>query len=270
LQTSIDFLKQVDLDTSRSLVQRVALRMDALEVNARLVQAEYALLKLDDPLQTQKQQLNRLMGRHPDTPFEVDLFTAASFELPNLERAYATALESRPEVRLSRLQIKKAELERREKNAERIPDVSLAFTTFATVNLSEVFPNRLSFFGVQVNWDLYDWGRKRTQLEEKHLAEAHALLDLKDVEAQIIIEVGHHYRKLAEARKEVEAARAVQSAGTERLRVIQNRYTQRDALLSDVLQAQSSLADADHRVMQALLDLATAQADFEKALGVDR
>jgi len=270
LQATVEFLKQLDQDTGRNVVQRVALQAEALDVKAQLVQAEFALLKLQDPLETQKQQLNRLMGRDPDTPFEVDPLAATDLEMPDLKRAYAVAIESRPEVRLARLQVKKAELDRRLKRAERIPDVSLALTSVATVNLSSILPNRLSVVGVQVTWDVYDWGRKRKQAEEKRLTEEQASLDESDIEAQIRIEVAHQYRKLIEARKEVEVAQASQSARRELLRVTQNRYGQRDVLLSDVLRAQSGLVEADNGFTQALLNLATAQADFEKSLGVDQ
>jgi outer membrane protein TolC len=270
LQATVEFLKQLEQDTDRNVVQRVALQAESLDVKAQLVQAEFALLKLQDPLETQKQQLNRLMGRDPDTPFEVDPLAATDFEMPDIKRAYAMAMESRPEVRLARLQVKKAELDRRLKRAERIPDVSLALTSVATVNLSSILPNRLSVVGVQVTWDVYDWGRKRKQAEEKGLAEEQASLDVNDIEAQIIVEVAHQYRKLIEARKELEVAQTSQSAGRELLRVTRNRYGQRDVLLSDVLKAQSGLAEADNRFTQALLDLATAQADVEKAMGVDQ
>jgi len=270
LQATIEFLKQLDLDTGRNVEERVALQAEALDVKAQLVQAEFALLKLQDPLETQKQQLNRLMGRDPDAPFEVDPLAATDFEMPDLKRAYAMAIESRPEVRLARLHVKKAELDRQLKRAERIPDVSLAFTSVATVNLSSILPNRLSTVGVQVTWDVYDWGRKRKQAEEKRLTEEQASLDENDIEAQIIVEVAHQYRKLIEARKQVEVAQATQLARRELLRVTQNRYGQRDVLLSDVLKAQSGLVEADNRFTQALLDVATAQADFEKALGVNQ
>jgi outer membrane protein len=270
LQATVEFLKQLDQDTGRNVAQRVALQAESLDVKAQLVQAEFALLKLQDPLETQKQQLNRLMGRHPETPFEVDPLTATDFEMPDLKEAYAKAIESRPEIRLARLQVKKAELDHRLKRAERIPDVSLTMTNVATVNLSPILPNRLSVVGVQVTWDVYDWGRKRKQAEEKRLAEEQASLDESDIEAQIIVEVAHQYRKLIEARKEVEVAQASQSARRELLRVTRNRYGQRDVLLSDVLKAQSGLLEADNRFTQALLDLATAQSDFEKAIGGDQ
>ena len=270
LQATVEFLKQLDQDTGRNVAQRVALQAESLDVKAQLVQAEFALLKLQDPLETQKQQLNRLMGRHPETPFEVDPLTATDFEMPDLTEAYAKAIESRPEIRLARLQVKKAELDHRLKRAERIPDVSLTMTNVATVNLSPILPNRLGVVGVQVTWDVYDWGRKRKQAEEKRLAEEQASLDESDIEAQIIVEVAHQYRKLIEARKEVEVAQASQSARRELLRVTRNRYGQRDVLLSDVLKAQSGLVEADNRFTQALLDLATAQSDFEKAIGGDQ
>ena len=78
-------------------------------------------------------------------------------------------------------------------------------------------------------------------------------------------DVAHQYRRIAEARKEVELAQALQSSNTEALRVARNRYMQREAVLSDVVKLQSGLAEANHRYTQALMDLATAQADFEKA-----
>src|SRR5947208_10686318 len=67
-----------------------------------------------------------------------------------------------------------------------------------------------------------------TLFRSKRLAEEQASLDESDIEAQIIVEVAHQYRKLIEARKEVEVAQASQSARRELLRVTRNRYGKRD------------------------------------------
>ncbi len=270
LQATVDFLKQLDRDTDQNVAQRVALKADSLNVKAQLAQAEYELLKLDDPLQTQKQQLNRLMGVDPDTQFDVDPLSAVNFELPQLGEARARAIESRPEVRLAKLQVRKAELDRRIKNAERIPDVSFSMITLATANLGNALPRNVSVVGIQVNWDVFDWGRKRIQLKEKRQIEDQALLELKDAEALVIVDVNHQYRRLIEAHKELEVARSMQSAATELLRVTRNQFTQRYALLSDVLKVQSRLAEENHHFTQALLKLVAAQADFEKAIGRDQ
>jgi outer membrane protein TolC len=270
LQATLDFLQQLDRETNQQVLQRVALQADLLAVKVQLVQAEYALLKLDDPIQTQKEQLNRLMGRPVDTPLEIDPASIANTEGISLQDAYAEALASRPEIRLAKIQQRKAELERRLTSAERIPDVSLSLIGLRTVNFSSTLPNTLSSVGIQGTWDVFDWGKKREQVEIKRQAEAQAALELKDAEALVMVDVGHQYRRIIEARKQLDLARALQSSSIEAFRVVRNRYLQREALLSDVVKVQSSLADADHHYTQALTDLATAQADFEKALGRDR
>ena len=269
LQATVEFLRELDRNTTHDQLQRVALRADLLNVQAHLAQAEYELLKLEDPLQTQKQQLNRAMGRGVNTPFEVDLLSVTEAEVPDLDEACARALATRPELLLARLRVQQATLGRKIANADRIPDVSLSATVVDTVNLSNILPNRLITAGIQINWDVFDWGRKRKKVDEAHSSEEEASLQFKDTEAAVVIDVTHRYRRLLEAKKGVEVAGRLESAAQELVRVTRNQYTQKAALFSDLLKAQSELADADHQATRALLDLATAEADLEKAIGGD-
>jgi outer membrane protein len=188
----------------------------------------------------------------------------------SLTDAYAEALASRPEIRLAKVQQRRKQVERRLASAERIPDVSLSWIALRTANFSSVFPQSVSSVGLQATWDVFDWGRKRQELEGKQDAEAQAALELKDTEARVMADVAHQYRRIVEARKALELAQALQAAHTETLRVTRNRYLQREAVLSDMVRLQSSLEEANHRYVEALMDLATAQADFEKAMGRDR
>src|SRR5262245_22125828 len=125
LQATVDFLKLLDRETSQQVVQRVALQADLLAVKAELVRAEYQLLKTDDPIATQKEQLNRLMGRPIDTHLEIDAASVIAADPGSLTDAYAEALASRPEIRLARIQRRQRQLERRVASADRIPDLSL-------------------------------------------------------------------------------------------------------------------------------------------------
>jgi outer membrane protein TolC len=250
-------------------LQRVALQADELRVRAQLVQAEYELLKMDDPIASQKEQLNRLMARPIDASLEIDASSIVEAEPLSLADAFTEALAARPEMRLAHVQQRKAELERRMAAAERIPDVSLSAFALRTVNYSSVLPNSISSVGLQATWDVFDWGKKRQEIQKKRDAEEQARLETQDTEARIKADVAHQYRRILEARKQVELAGSLQAANTESLRITRNRYTQREAVLSDVVKTQSSVAEANHRYIQALMDLANAQADFEKALGRD-
>lgn len=270
LQATVDFLKQLERETSNQVIQRVALQADQLNVRAELAKAEYELLKTNDPIATQKAQLNRLMGRDVDASLEIDASSIVESESISLSEAYAEALASRPEMRLAKIQQQKAQLERRVANAERIPDVSLSLLALRTVNFSSTLPNNISSVGIQATWDVFDWGRKREEIQKKREAERQAGLEVNETEARIRVDVGHQYRRIAEARKEVELAQALQAFQAEALRLVRDRYLQREAVLSEVFRSQSTLAEADHRFTQALLNLTTAQADFETALGRDR
>jgi outer membrane protein TolC len=270
LQATVGFLKQLERETNQQVVQRVALHADQLHVKAQLVEAEYELVKMDDPIATQKEQLNRLMGRAIDAPIEIDASSILEGEVITLNQAFAEALASRPEVRLAKIQQRKARLEHRLASAERIPEVSLSLQALRTVNFSNILPNNVTSVGVQATWDVFDWGRKREEIQKKEKAEAQAALDMKDTEARVMADVAHQYRRIAEMRKEVELSQVLQAWNTEALRVARNRYVQRDAVLSEVVRIQSTLAEANHRYTQALTNLAMAQADFEKAMGRDR
>jgi len=190
-------------------------------------------------------------------------------EAPDLEEACARALASRPEIRQARLRVEQARLGRKIANADRIPDIGLSATVLETVNLSTTLPETFIGAGIQMNWDVFDWGRKRKKVNEARSSEEEASLQLEDTEAAVVIDVNHRYRQLVEAKNEVETTERLQSAAQELVRVTRNQYTQKAALLSDLLKAQSNLADADHQATRALLDLATAQADLEKAIGED-
>src|SRR5262249_51071342 len=171
-------------ETNQQVVQRVAMQADQLSVKAQLVQAEYELLKMDDPIATQKEQLNRLMGRPIDTPLEIDVASIGGSDVVSLTDAYAEALASRPEMQLAKVQQRKAQLERRLASAERIPDVSLSLLALRTVNFSSVLPNAVSSVGIQATWDVFDWGRKRQDVQKKEETVAQAALDVKDAEAR--------------------------------------------------------------------------------------
>lgn len=270
LQATVEFLRELQRDTRQKELQRVALHADALNVEAQLAEAEYQLLKVEKPLQAQKQQLNRLMGRDVNTPFDPSPLSAADFEIPDLRESCARALESRPEVRLAQLKARETNLSRRIANAERIPDISLSANAISAVNLSDILPTQYVGLGIQVNWDVFDWGRKRKRVEEARFGEDQASLALEDTKALIVIEVSDKYRRFLEARKEVEVAAKFQAAGQELFRVTKNQFAQKEALLGDLLKAQSGLVESNHRFTQALLDLATAQADFQKAVGADQ
>ena len=83
----------------------------------------------------------------------------------------------------------------------------------------------------------------------------------------MLVDVKTKFLKLAQARALLDTTALAQEAEREKMRVVTNRYGQNAALLSDVLQQEAAVvqADADHQ--KALAGFWSAKASFDYALG---
>jgi outer membrane protein TolC len=250
------------------VLQRVALRADALDVEYRLAQEELSQVKRRNLLASQKEQLNQLLGRDLRAPFETTAAAAAMAVEVDLDAAERRALSSRPDVREAQLTVAQAEIARRIARADRLPALSVAASYASHLNV-DLLPRNLATVGLQVTWEPFDWGRQRRELASKTHAVAQARLNADDIADQVVLEVGSRYRTLTEARAALAVAERAQGLARERLRVVTNQFHQQSALLPDVLQRRADVASADDRFQQALLAFWTAKADFDQAVGED-
>jgi len=244
----------------------VALPSDGLDVQARLAGAEYDLAAIRGDVATGRQRMNLYLGRALDTEFALVAVPGTSPEEADLPAAVARALERRPDLAQARLAVEQADVDRRLKKAESIPDVSLAVTYTSFVNV-DLLPRNVAMAGVQVKWEPFDWGRKGKERAEKEIQLEQARSAARDAADRVRIDVADRFRKLHEARLLVEAERLGRDAAREKLRVVASRRGQDAALLKDLLEAQASLSGAAAEYDRALMTFWTAKADFEKAIG---
>jgi outer membrane protein TolC len=268
-QESITSYRELDRVTSDNVVQQVSLKSASLDVRTRLAKAEYEALNLSNELATKKEQLNDLIGRDVRTDFRVNPAPDANGFPADLETARNCALEQRPEIREARLKVKQAEVDRRIKKSEYIPDVSAGFVYMTFRNFDDFIPKNLASAGLAITWEVFDWGRKRDELAEKGKTIEQARERLREAESRVLIDVGDKFRKLQQTRQALVVAQLAEQTAQETLRINTNKYKLTAALLSDVMQSQTTLAEANHDFQQALLGYWTARAEFEKALGED-
>jgi outer membrane protein TolC len=270
LEASEDMLKlyrELDRVVGEYVVQQVALEAESLDIKTRLAKEEYETLRTSNNLAAAKETLNYLMGRDIRTEFTVAPISAGStmYEI-DLSSAQSRALAERPEIREAQLKLKLAQYDYRLKKAEAIPDVSLTFGYFSAPGVS-VLPQNAAGVGFTVNWEPFDWGRRKRESAEKRKTIEQAREGLREAEASILREVSDRYRKLQEARALLRVSLLDQESAREKLRVATNKYAREAALYKDVLQSQAGLAETRDRYQQALLAFWTARADFEKAIG---
>jgi outer membrane protein TolC len=263
---TIKLFQELNRVASNGLAQQVVLKSDVLDTETGLANAETQALTLRDTSATLKEKLNDLLGRELTAEFTV----AAAPEAPSagldLAALRAQALERRPELREARLKIQQAEVDRRVKKAEYIPDVSLHFDYLSFFNM-QFLPKNVAAIGFQVQYQVFDWGRKKQELASKTKSIEQARTAVDETAAQIEVEVGLHFRKLEEARQQMKVANLALQTDQEKVRVAVNRYDQNQVLLKDVLQLRASLAEKTYKYQEALTAFWTARTDLEKATG---
>lgn len=268
-EADIKFLRELNRLASNYLKEKTVLKSELLEAQARLAQEEQRQIVLSNQLATEKEELNYLMGRNILTEFRINPVPEATALENDLEGARSRALQQRPEVREAKLRISQAKYDRRIKKSEYIPDISFITSYARTVNLSPV-PENLGFAGFLMTWEPFDWGRKRRELAAKTETVAQTQNAARDSESKILIDVDSKFRNLRASRGQLKASRAAQEAAREKLKETVDAFKNETALIKDVLQMQSRLAQANSDYQKSLSAFWTAKADFEKATGEEK
>jgi outer membrane protein TolC len=267
-EESVKSLHELDRTTDEYLKEKTVLPYQSTGVKAQLAQAELQFMTLQDTLQTQKENLNVLLARDIRTNFRPGGVPEELPEEQDLEAARQKALDNRTEIRQAKLKIDQAFYARRLQKAQYIPEIGIQYLFFSPFSIQGL-PQNVNHLGVNLKWDLYDWGYKKHLLDEKQRATEQSALNLTETQNQVAVDLGNRFRKLREARANVKVAQLAQQAEREKLEVLLEQYKQKAALLSNVLSEQANMAQANAQYQQAVAVFWTARSDFEKSLGED-
>lgn len=263
---AVTTLEEAQRVTAQHEKEQTVLKADALEVDAQLAKARYDLMTAENGLQTQRENLNQLLGRDLAIDFRVESNPEDRTNDLTLESARQKALTNRPENRQAQLKAKQAEYDRRLAKAAYIPDLSVSLR-YLGINNVEVLPSNVATAGFYFSWEPFDWGRRSNNVKEKIRTLEQAKNGISETESQISVEVGMRYRQWQEASLLLTASRTSHEAAEEQLRVMTNKYKEQAALLKDLLQAEARNSETNFQYQQALSSYWTALAELRKAIG---
>ena len=272
-ETNIKLYRELDRVTGEYVIQQVVLKTEHMDVQTRVAKAEYEVMTIHNQLIGQKEQLNHLLGRDVRTEFAVssgEETALAVMRETDLLAARERAMANRPEIREAKLRLEQAKLDKRIKKSEFIPDVSLTVNYATTFSYSNFVPRSVSGVGVSVEWEVFDWGRKKNEVRDKEKSIAQADNSLLETQSQVLMEVNTRFRQMQENRQLLKVAKLAQTQARANVQLVTYKYRLDAVLLKDVLQAQTVLANSDYDYQKALLAFWTAKADFEKAIGEDK
>ncbi len=267
-QASIKQYEELDRISTEYVKEKVVLLSESLDVKAKLAQERLELLQDEDKLQTAKETLNNLLGRDLSIDFQATEDKELSPVEGDLKSAQALALSQNPTIKEAEIKIEQADNVRRLAKSEYMPDIAASFHYLSPFGVNFV-PTNIMGLGIELNWEPFDWGRRKDVVNEKTIAVEQSKLNLDQTKANVLVNVDKQFRALQEARMAVDVASAQQEASRQKLREVTTKYEQKTELLRDVLQQQAAVEKANSDYNEAIASFWTAKANFEKALGED-
>jgi outer membrane protein TolC len=267
LEASLPFYEETKRLAGENLRRETILESNLLGADAQLLKTQNQISDAKDQVAAASEKLNDLMGRDIHTAFRVTEIGAADSEVEALAALEERALKSQPSLKKADLQVQQAHYDARAKKAEYIPDVSLAFDYATTGNFSPALPSNITFAGLQLTWEPWDWGRRREEHAAKRLKEEQAKVAVSSTARAILIEVRTAWRQLENTRRALQLSDATERTARQTLKEVQEQFKREAALSSNLFSAQSDLASADSRQQQALAAFWQARADLKKAIG---
>ncbi len=243
-----------------------ALQVAALQSRAELLQGQQSVLTADLKIQDYMVELNDLLGLPVDTKLDLESEVDANFEtLPKAEYV-KEAWEENPEVRAAEKAVEKARAGVAAAKTAYIPDIT-AFARHSYQDGVPFFVRNFGTVGINLNYTLWDFGKRRAAVRERGSQLAEAEQNLERLKEEVAVAVERSYNKLERTRSMVNVATQVAQLRQEGERLATNQVAQGLVLISDVRQATAANYEAKAELLQARLGYLLTWAELERTIG---
>jgi len=243
-----------------------ALRVAAIDSRAGLLESQQAVLTAEFQLSDLTTELNDLLGLPLDTRLELDAAVPASFDQRPQEEYVQTAWSENPEILAAEETIRKAEAGVAAAKTAYIPDVT-AYARHSYQDGVAFAVHNFGTFGVNLNWDVFDFGKRRAAVHEREAQLAQAEENLRRLKEAVAVEIERSYNKVVRTRSMVQVADQVVKLRQESDRLAQNQLAQGVILVSDRRHATAATYKAQADFVQANLGYLLAWAELEQTVG---
>ena len=240
---------------------------DVLRAHVEVADAELALVRAETDVRIAKGDLNVAMGLAVDRPVEIEKDTASrGAEPPDVSVALALAREQRPEVKALRQRVAAANSGVVAAKASFGPRVK-AEGAFGWRDDRFVPADKDWSAGLAVQIPVFtgfaSTHRSRKAASEAALKEA----ELAQLHARIDQEVWTAHARLLEARQAVAQTEVLKDEATETLRFVRARYEAGASSITDLLDAEAVLTQAESGHVQAVLGVQLAGLRLKRVEG---
>jgi outer membrane protein TolC len=212
-------------------------------------------------------ELNELLGLPLDTRLDLDDSVTISSDSLSREEYVQTAWSQNPQVKAAEEAIAKAEAAVAAAKTAYIPDV----TAYARQSYQDGLPflvRNFGTFGVNMTWDLFDFGKRRAAVRERQDQLEEARENLRRAQDEVAVSIARSYNKVERAKNLIDVAHQVVNLRQESERLARNQNAQGAVMVSDYRQATAATYRAQADFLQANLGYLLARAELLASAGI--
>ena len=245
---------------------------DLLHAEVELANGKQTLVKAQNAVEITKARFNTILKRKIFAPVEiVDVLKYQPFE-KQFEECFDIALKNRPELKIASLRAKQAGKLVNAARSEYFPTLGIVgnygrFGDNPSVAGSD-FKDAESWYVMGVaSWTFWEWGKTKFRVDANSAKENQALGTQKELHDQVALEIKYASLILQEAEKQIVVSQKVIEQAEENFRISEERYKERVATSTEVLEAQTLLTKAKSEYANALGDYNINLARLQRAMG---
>ena len=244
-----------------------ALQVAAIQGRATVLESQQAVLTADLQLTDLTTELNDLLGLPLDTQLDLGAVAPADFDRRSRAEYVQTAWSQNPQIKAAEDTVVKARAAVGAAKAAYIPDV----TAYARQSYQDGIPflvRNFGTFGVNMTWDVFDFGKRRATVRERQDQLAEAEENVRRLKDDVAVSIERSYNKVQRTKSLVEVAQQVVKLRQESERLAQNQLAQGVVLVSERSQAAAASYKAQADWLQANLGYLLAWAELQETAGI--
>ncbi len=243
-----------------------SLNVAAIQGRAGLLESQQAVLTADLQLSDLNTELNDLLGLPLDTQLDLDPAVPSNFDERPREEYVQAAWSQNPEILAAEEVVRKASAGVTAAKSAYIPDI----TAYARHSYQDGVPflvRNFGTFGVNLNWDVFDFGKRRAGVREREAQLAQAEQNLDRLKDEVAVAIERSYNKLERTKHQVQVANQIVKLREESERLAGNELAQGVTLVSDRRHATAATYKAQADYLQASLGYLLSWAELEREVG---
>ena len=258
---------QTNLSESEEEIQKgSALKILAINGRATLLHGEQDALAADLQLKDLTAEFNDLLGLPLDTRLELAPVVPAALQIHPRQEYVQSAIAENPEILAAAEQVERARAGVTSAKSKFLPDIS-AFARQSYQNGVPFLVHNFGTFGLEMDYDVFDFGKRRAQVRGNEAKLAEAQENLVRLKEAVGVRIEQSYNKVEGTAHMLQVAREELALREEGERLATNQSALGVVLISARQQASAASYKAQAGLLRAQLAYLLAGAELDQAAG---